>query len=40
MATEIMIEEGHAVKYEGQNKDDVSTAHLKNRERLIAEGKA
>ena len=34
----IMIEEGHAVKYEGQNKDDIQAAHLKNRERLIENG--
>ena len=38
--TEMMISNGYGVKYEGQNKDDISTAHLKNRERLIAEGKA
>ena len=37
--TEMMISNGYGVKYEGQNKDDISTAHLKNRERLIAEGK-
>ena len=37
--TEIMIEEGHAVKYEGQSKDDVHDAHMANRNRLIAEGK-
>jgi micrococcal nuclease len=39
MVTEILIKEGHAVAYHGQNKDDVAKAHLKNRERLIAEGK-
>lgn len=38
MATTIMIEEGHAVKYEGQNKDDVQAAHMANRERLLNEG--
>lgn len=38
MATEIMVEEGHAVKYHGQNKDDVSAAHMANRERLLNEG--
>ena len=38
--TDMMINDGYGVKYEGQNKDDISTAHLKNRERLIAEGKA
>ena len=39
MVTEILIKEGYAVAYHGQNKDDVAKAHLKNRERLIAEGK-
>lgn len=37
--TEILIEEGHAVAYHGQSKDDVQDAHIKNRNRLIAEGK-
>lgn len=37
--TEFLIEEGHAVAYHGQSKDDVQDAHMKNRERLIAEGK-
>lgn len=37
--TEILIEEGHAVAYHGQSKDDVQDAHMKNRQRLIAEGK-
>ena len=37
--TDIMINEGHAVKYQGQNKDEVEQAHLNNRERLIKEGK-
>ena len=37
--TEILIEEGHAVRYEGQSKDDVQDEHLKNRQRLIGEGK-
>ena len=37
--TEILVGEGHAVKYQGQSKDDVYTAHLLNRERLIEEGK-
>ena len=36
--TEIMIEEGHAVKYRGQNKSDIQIAHLANRHRLIEEG--
>ena len=36
---EILIEEGHAVAYHGQSKDDVQDAHMTNRQRLIAEGK-
>ena len=38
LLTEILIEEGHAVKYYGQNKADVQTAHLANRNRLMQEG--
>ena len=37
--TEILIEEGHAVAYHGQSKDDVQDAHMANRQRLIGEGK-
>ena len=37
--TDILVEEGYAVVYTGQNKDDVEQAHLNNRERLIKEGK-
>jgi micrococcal nuclease len=36
--TEILIEEGHAVKYHGQNKADIEVAHLANRNRLMTEG--
>jgi len=36
--TEILIEEGHAVKYHGQNKADVQVAHMANRNRLMEEG--
>ena len=36
--TEILIEEGHAVKYHGQNKSDVEKAHLANRNKLMHEG--
>jgi hypothetical protein len=36
--TEIMIEDGHAVPYHGQSKDEIHEAHMKNRERLIEEG--
>ena len=38
-ASQILIEEGHAVAYHGQNKEDVQEAHMNNRARLIAEGK-
>lgn len=38
-ASEILIEEGHAVAYHGQSKDDVQAQHMANRERLINEGK-
>jgi hypothetical protein len=33
-----MIDEGHAVPYTGQNKDDVLELHMINRKRLISEG--
>ena len=35
-ASEILIEEGFAVAYNGQSKDDIQEMHLSNRERLIA----
>ena len=38
MITDIMIEEGHAVAYHGQSKDDVKAAHLENRKKLLLEG--
>lgn len=38
MVTEIMIAEGHAVKYYGQNKADVELAHMANRNKLLNEG--
>ena len=38
MITEVLIEEGHAVKYHGQSKADVEIAHLANRNRLMSEG--
>jgi len=38
MITDIMIEEGHAVRYMGGSKDDVTAQHMVNRERLLAEG--
>ena len=36
--TDIMIEEGHCVRYHGQNKADVEVAHLANRNKLMSEG--
>ena len=39
MLTEILIEEGHAVKYFGQNKADVERGHISNRHKLMNEGK-
>jgi len=39
MVTAIMAEEGHCVPYFGGSKEDVQAQHMKNRERLIAEGK-
>jgi micrococcal nuclease len=37
--SEILIEEGYAVPYSGDNKENVQEMHMKNRERLLAEGK-
>lgn len=37
--SEILIEEGHAVAYHGESKDDIQEQHMINRQRLIAEGK-
>jgi micrococcal nuclease len=34
----VLISEGHAVAYHGQNKEEVEQAHLENRERLLEEG--
>lgn len=36
--TKVLIEEGHAVAYDGQSKDDIQEEHLKNREKLLNEG--
>jgi micrococcal nuclease len=36
--TEILISEGWAVEYVGQNRDEIEADHLKNRDRLIEEG--
>jgi len=38
LVTEILIEEGHAVKYHGQNKADVEKAHMANRNLLMENG--
>jgi micrococcal nuclease len=35
---DILIEEGHAVAYYGQNKADIEVAHLSNRNKLMQEG--
>ena len=37
-ATQIMIQEGHAVEYHGQSKDDIQEAHMNNRKKLIENG--
>ena len=37
--TDTLVNEGHAVEYHGQSKDDIQDQHMANRERLIAEGK-
>tara|TARA_B100001287_G_C22477009_1_gene432449 strand:- start:98 stop:547 length:450 start_codon:yes stop_codon:yes gene_type:complete len=37
--TEVMIDQGYGVAYFGGSKDEVDAQHLKNRERLISEGK-
>ena len=36
--TKILVNEGHAVRYHGQNKADVEMAHLANRQKLLNEG--
>ena len=36
---ELLVKEGHAVKYTGGAKEDVEKQHMKNRARLIKEGK-
>jgi len=38
MITDILIEEGYAVAYHGQSKDDIQDAHLVNRKKLLQEG--
>ena len=38
LVTKVMIEEGHAVEYWGQSKDDIVEAHMRNRQVLIDNG--
>ena len=38
LLTSILISEGHAVPYHGQNKDDIQKAHLANRVKLLEDG--
>ena len=38
LVTDILIEEGHAVKYHGQNKADVLAMHMANRNMLMENG--
>ena len=37
--SELLINNGYAVKYSGQSKEEVRAAHLANQQRLINEGK-
>lgn len=36
--SQVLVEEGHAVPYHGQNKADVEIQHMANRNRLMQEG--
>lgn len=36
--SQVLIEEGHAVKYHGQNKADIQVQHMANRNKLMQEG--
>ena len=38
LLTELMIENNHAVPYNGQSKEDVKSAHLINRSKLLESG--
>ena len=38
-ATDILVEEGHAVAYFGGSKEEVQMKHMANREKLLREGK-
>ena len=37
-ATDILVEEGHAVSYFGGSKDEITMKHMANREKLLREG--
>jgi len=37
-ATDILIEEGHAVAYFGGSKEEIAMKHMANREKLLREG--
>ena len=37
MATDVLIEEGHAVAYFGGSKEEISAKHLVNRDKLLRE---
>ena len=37
-ATDILVEEGHAVAYFGGSKDEITMKHMANREKLLREG--
>jgi hypothetical protein len=36
--TQILIQEGHAVEYNGQSKEDIAHDHLDNRVKILQEG--
>ena len=38
LLTQVLVSEGHAVPYHGQNKDDIQKAHLANRVKLLEDG--
>lgn len=38
MATEVLIEHGHAVAYHGGSKDEVWQTHMDNRQKVLSEG--
>ncbi|MDC1040452.1 thermonuclease family protein [bacterium] len=38
MATDVLIEEGHAVAYFGGSKEEIAAKHLVNRDKLLREG--